>query len=183
MSSCIVKNDSFLGLFFSEYSLKVLEYLKSFQPALSRLLNKNWYVASYGSLAHKEILSISVCWFITSNNEFLFPYAQPLIINILPGWYGIFGQFRLFFFNFFQTIYCILKLSCRKRFWKCSELRDFLMIHTFAIFYFLSLLLPSTKKLLVFAINLTTLVMICLPNSSSVNPIFLYIFSFRQWSL
>ena len=144
MSSRIVKNDSFLGLFFSEYSLKVLEYLKSFQPALSRLLNKNWYVASYGSLAHKEILSISVCWFITSNNEFLFPYAQPLIINILPGWYEIFGQFRLFFFKFFSDnlLYSqvelpqtVLKMFRIKRFFNDTHFCDFLFFIFTTAFY------------------------------------------------
>ena len=36
-----------------EYSIKALESLKCFKFILSRLLIKNWYFASYGSLAYK----------------------------------------------------------------------------------------------------------------------------------
>ena len=52
---------------------------------LSLLLIKNWYLASYGSLAYKYILSISGWLFIKFNNAFVFPDPEPPIINILYG--------------------------------------------------------------------------------------------------
>ena len=56
---------------------------------------KNWYFASYGSLAYNWVLSISGCWFIRLNNEFVFPDQEPPVINVLNEWSGIFGQFGL----------------------------------------------------------------------------------------
>ena len=66
-----------------EHSIKALESLKCFKSALSHLLIKNWCFASYGPLAHRYILSISGCWLIKSNNEFVFPDPEPPVINIL----------------------------------------------------------------------------------------------------
>ena len=60
--------------------------------AFGSLLIKNCYLASYGSLAYKYILSISGCLFIKFNNAFVFPDPEPPIINIL---YGIYGYFKL----------------------------------------------------------------------------------------
>ena len=75
-----------------EYPIKALELLKSFVPTSSRFLIKNWYLGSYGSLAYTQILSISGCWFIRFNNEFVLPDREPQVINILYGWSGICGQ-------------------------------------------------------------------------------------------
>ena len=70
----------------------------NFKPAFSRLSIKNWYFASYGSLAYKQILSISVWSFTSLSNAFVFPDPEPLIINILHGWSGICSQSRLCYF-------------------------------------------------------------------------------------
>ena len=65
---------------------------------LSPLLIKNWYLASYGSLACKYILSISDWLFVKFNNAFD-PDAdadpEPPIISILYGWSGIYSYFKL----------------------------------------------------------------------------------------
>ena len=75
--------------------MKALGLLKCFNPVLSLLLIKIWYFASYGSSAYKYILSIS-CWlFVKFVNAFVFPDPQPPIINILYGWSGIYGYFKL----------------------------------------------------------------------------------------
>ena len=101
-----------------EYSIKALESLKYFKFVLSLLLIKNRYFSSYGSLAYKYILSISGCWFIRLNNEFVFPDPEPPIINILYRWSGIYGQFGLcsFMFSFVTSskliTFCILLLYC-----------------------------------------------------------------------
>ena len=31
-------------------------------------------------------ISVSCCWFIRLNNEFVFPNKEPPVINILYGW-------------------------------------------------------------------------------------------------
>ena len=69
-----------------EYSIKALESFKYFKPVLFPLLIKNWYFASYGSVAYKQILSMSGCWSIRLNNDFVFPDPEPPIIYILYGW-------------------------------------------------------------------------------------------------
>ena len=69
---------------------------------LSLLLIKNWYLASYGSLAYKYILSISGWLFIKFNNAFVFPDPEPPIISILYG-SGIYGHFKLCFVLFSFT--------------------------------------------------------------------------------
>ena len=51
----------------------------------SLLLIKNWYLASYGSLAYKYIVSISGWLFIKFNNAFVFSDQKPPIISILDG--------------------------------------------------------------------------------------------------
>ena len=58
---------------------------------ISVLLIKNWYFASFGSLAYKYILSISGWWFIRLNNESIFLDPETTIINILYGWLGIYS--------------------------------------------------------------------------------------------
>ena len=62
---------------------------------LSLLLIKYWYFASYGSFAYKYILSMSDWFSIKFNNTLVFPDPEPPIINILYGWFGIYGQFLL----------------------------------------------------------------------------------------
>ena len=59
------------------------------------LLIKNLYFVSYGSFAYKYILSRSGWLFIKSNSANVFPYSEPPIINILYGYYGSFGHFKL----------------------------------------------------------------------------------------
>ena len=49
------------------------------------------------------MLSISGCWSIRLNNEFIFPDPEPPISNILYGWTGICGQFGLCSFMFCCT--------------------------------------------------------------------------------
>ena len=65
--------------------MKAFGSLKCFNPVLSLLLIKNWYLASYGSLAYKYILSISGWLFIKFNNAFVSPDPEPPIIIILYG--------------------------------------------------------------------------------------------------
>ena len=48
----------------TEYSIKALGWLKCFNPLLFLLLMKNWYLASYESLAYKYMISISGWLFI-----------------------------------------------------------------------------------------------------------------------
>ena len=67
------------------------------------MLTKKWYFVSYGSLAHKYILSISGWFLIKLNNGCVFPDPKPRMINILHGWSGIRCQFGLFCFMFFIT--------------------------------------------------------------------------------
>ena len=69
--------------------IKALQSLRYINPVFSLLLIKNWYLASYGSLAYKYILSISGWLFIKFNKAFLFPDPEPLIISILYGWSAI----------------------------------------------------------------------------------------------
>ena len=69
--------------------MKAFESLKYLNPVLSLLLIKNWYLASFGSLAYKYYLPISGRLFIKFNNAFVFPDPDPPIINILYGWSGI----------------------------------------------------------------------------------------------
>ena len=80
--------------------IKALESFRCFNLVLSLLLIKNLYFASDGSLAYKYILSISGCWLIRLNNKFVFPDQEPPISNILYGWSGICGKFRLCYFRF-----------------------------------------------------------------------------------
>ena len=61
----------------------------------SLLLIKNWYLASYGSLAYKYILSIHGWLFIKFNKAFVFPDTESPIINILYEWSGLYGHFKL----------------------------------------------------------------------------------------
>ena len=60
-----------------EYSVIALGSLKWFNPVLSFLLSKNWYLVSYGSLAYKYVLPISGLLFIKFNNAFAFPDPEP----------------------------------------------------------------------------------------------------------
>ena len=98
--------------------MKALESLKCFKPVHSPLLIKNRYFTLYGSLAYEWILSISCCWFIRLNNEFVFPYSDPPVINILYGCTEACGQFRLwnFMFSFGAwsklIIFCIVLINC-----------------------------------------------------------------------
>ena len=62
---------------------------------LSLLLIKNWYLASYGSLAYKYILSISGYFFNKFNNAFVFLDPETPIIDILYERSGIYGHFKL----------------------------------------------------------------------------------------
>ena len=48
-------------------------------------------------------MSISECWFIRLNNEFVFTDPEPPIINIIYGWSGVGGQFVLCSFMFSLT--------------------------------------------------------------------------------
>ena len=79
----------------TEYSIKALGSLKCFNPLLSLLLIKNWYLASYEALAYKYMLSISGWLFIILNNAFVFLDPGPPIINILYGWSGTYIHFKL----------------------------------------------------------------------------------------
>ena len=63
--------------------MKAFGSLKSFNPAVSLLLIKNWYFASYGYLAYQYIVSMSGWLLIKFNNVFVFPAPEPPIINIL----------------------------------------------------------------------------------------------------
>ena len=65
--------------------MKALGSLKCLKPTLSCLLIKNQYLAPYGSLPYKYILSISGWLLIKFNNAFVFPDPEPPIINILYG--------------------------------------------------------------------------------------------------
>ena len=49
-------------------------------------------------------MSVSGCWFIRWNNEFVFADLEPLIKNILYGWSGLWGQFGLCSYVFFYSI-------------------------------------------------------------------------------
>ena len=73
--------------------MKTLERLECIKPTLFLLFIKNWYLASYGSLAWKYTLSISDVFFIKFNNAFVSPDPEPPIINILYGSSGIYGHF------------------------------------------------------------------------------------------
>ena len=78
-----------------EYSIKALGPFNFFLfLVFSLLLIKNWYLASYGSLVYKYILSISGWLFIKFNNAFVFSDPKRPIISILNGWYGIYGDFK-----------------------------------------------------------------------------------------
>ena len=46
------------------------------------------------------MLSVSCWWVFEFNNEFVFPDPRPAIIDILYGWLGTGGQFRLRYFMF-----------------------------------------------------------------------------------
>ena len=70
----------------SEHSIKPFESLKCFVSTSSRFLIKNWYFASFRSLAHKLMLSISDCSFVRLNNEFVFLDPEPPNINNMYGW-------------------------------------------------------------------------------------------------
>ena len=63
--------------------MKALGSLKYFDPVLPLLLIKNWYLAWYGSLAYKYILSISGWLFIKFNYALVFPDPESPIIIIL----------------------------------------------------------------------------------------------------
>ena len=65
--------------------MKSLASLNYFNPVFSLLSIKNWYLASYKTLAYKYILSISGCLFIKLNNAFVFPHPEPPTISILNG--------------------------------------------------------------------------------------------------
>ena len=80
--------------------MKALGSLKYFNLLLSLLLSKIWYFASYGFFVYKYILSISGWWFSRFNNALVFPDPEHTIINILYGWSGIHGHFKLCFFIF-----------------------------------------------------------------------------------
>ena len=96
---------------------KSFRIIKLLCSSISTFL-KNWYFASFTSLAYKYILSISGCWFITLNKEFVFPDLEIPIINILYVWSRICGQFWLYTFMFsfkIQSkliIFCIVLLYC-----------------------------------------------------------------------
>ena len=103
----------------NEYSINALGSLKCFNPMLFLLLIKNWYFVSYGSLAYKNILSVSRWLFIKFNNAFVFPDPERPIISILYGWSGMYGQsglcFVLFLFAYHQNLssifssyYCLI---------------------------------------------------------------------------
>ena len=62
---------------------------------LSPLFIKNWYLASYGSLAYKYILSISGLLFNKFTNAFVFLDPESPIISVLYRWSGIYGHFEL----------------------------------------------------------------------------------------
>ena len=78
-----------------EYSIKAFGLLKCFNLMLSLLSIKIWYLASYGPLAYKYILSISGYLFNEFNNSFVFPDPEPPIISILFGLSEIYGHFKL----------------------------------------------------------------------------------------
>ena len=78
-----------------EYSIKTFESFIYFNPALSLLLIGNWYLASYESLAYKQVSSISGSWFIRLSNGFVFPDPESPTISIMYGWWGISDQFGL----------------------------------------------------------------------------------------
>ena len=78
-----------------KYSIKALGSLKCFNPVCSLLLIKNWYIFSYGSFTYKYVLSMFRWLSIKFKNAFVFPDPEPPIINILYGWSGIYGYFKL----------------------------------------------------------------------------------------
>ena len=49
------------------------------------LLIKYGYFDSYGSFAYKHIFSMSGCFSIKFNNEFVYPDPEPPVVNILHG--------------------------------------------------------------------------------------------------
>ena len=63
--------------------MKALGSLKLLNPVLFLLLIKNWYLAPYGSLTCKYILSISGWLFIKFNYAFVSPDPELTIISIL----------------------------------------------------------------------------------------------------
>ena len=65
--------------------MKAFGSLKCLNPVLFPLLIKNWYLASYGSLAYRYILSMSGWFFIKFNNAFVFQDPEPPTISILYG--------------------------------------------------------------------------------------------------
>ena len=65
-----------------EYSNIALGSLKFFDPVLSLLLIKNWYLASYGSLAYKYILSISGWLLLNLIMHLLFQIPSHLLLTI-----------------------------------------------------------------------------------------------------
>ena len=122
------------------------EYLiKCFKPVCSRLLIKNWYFASYESLAYKHVLSISRCLLIKLNNGLVYPDQDPPIINILYGWPQICGPFGLWSFMFsFVTSKLIIFVSfcyivkCNHHFFYLLDLCRFHM-HMFLSNWFIAL--------------------------------------------
>ena len=71
-----------------------------FNPMLSLLFIKNWYLSSYGSFAYKYILSMSGWLFIKFNNVFVFPDPESPIINIMYELSGIYDQLGLWLIYF-----------------------------------------------------------------------------------
>ena len=69
---------------------KSLGSLKGFNSVPSLLLIEHWYLASYESLAYKDILSISGWLSIKFNNAFVFPNPEPPIISILKLYFVTF---------------------------------------------------------------------------------------------
>ena len=86
----------------------------------SRFLINNWYFASYGAFAYRNISSISSWWFIKWSNASVFLGLESSATNIVYGWPEIWSQFGL----------CPFMFSCATS-WKL------IILYCFIIFLYL----------------------------------------------
>ena len=106
-------NKKHFFILFKGLSMKKITqiFLEGESPALKSLRttpSNSFFIRSsqfnfYGSLAYKNILSVSCQWFIKFSSTLDFPDAEPPAITILLGWLRIFGRSRFYSFVFFPV--------------------------------------------------------------------------------
>ena len=109
------------------------------------------------------ILSISGCWFVRENNEFVFPDPESPLINVLYGWSGICDQFELspLKFSFVTSLNLIVFYHF------------IILLHLICFFYF-------TRSLLVLYayVSIKSIDFILLPELKAI----LFIFSAKKYA-